>query len=252
MKRVGILGCGRLADIVAQAIARGEIDELELAGVYSRSRDKTINFAKRVSCKAAESFEELMEVRPDYVVEAATGKALREYAVPALAGKADLIVLSTGAFGDPAFYEKVREAAEEYDRHVYLASGVVGGFDIMETARMMGNLKAAFTKQKFPKKSPQGDPALRDLDDAFAGSAKEAYEKFPDHLNVAVSVALATNGVNHTPVKVETGDRVSFQTELAGDFGKALIYTELGTTGPDMAAWSVLRILQRLNSRIVF
>ncbi|MDO4312017.1 MAG: hypothetical protein Q4C52_02920 [Eubacteriales bacterium] len=146
MKRVCILGCGRLADIVAQAIARGEIDELELAGVYSRSRDKTINFAKKVSCRAAESFEELMKVRPDYVVEAATGKALREYAVP----------------------------------------------------------------------------------------------------------ALATNGVEHTPVKVETGDRVSFQTELAGDFGKALIYTELGTVGPDMAAWSVLRILQRLNSRIVF
>lgn len=73
-------------------------------------------------------------------------------------------------------------------------------------------------------------------------------------MNVAVSVALATNGVEDTPASVEPvrpGENVSFTTQLSGSFGNAEIRTELGTIGPDLAAWSALAVLERLTRRIV-
>lgn len=252
MKKVCILGCGRLSAIVAGALKDGKVEGVELAGVCSRTPEKTRALAQKVSCAAADSLDALLALKPDYVVEAATGATVRQCALPVLAAGADLIVLSTGAFSDSAFYAQVLEAAERYDRHVYLAPGVVGGFDIMEAARLMGPVEASFTKRKLPSASGLGDPALQALDDHFHGTAAEAYSRFPDHLNVAVSVALATCGLDRTRAAVESGDCVSFTTELSGAFGKASIYTELGTVGPELAAWSAVAVLRRLNSRICF
>ena len=67
-------------------------------------------------------------------------------------------------------------------------------------------------------------------------------------------LALATNGVEDTPASVEPvrpGENVSFTTQLSGSFGNAEIRTELGTIGPDLAAWSALAVLERLTRRIV-
>ena len=252
MNRVCVIGCGRLGAIVARGLKAGTVPDVELVGVMGRTCTRSRELAEELNCSAAESLEELMALRPDYVIEAATGSCVQQYAEAVLEGKANLIVISTGAFGDKAFRERVEATAERCDRRVLLASGVVGGFDIMETARLAGDLKVSFTKRKPASASGKGDPALRNLSDEFLGSAAEAYESFPDHLNVAVSVALGTCGVENTAVHVETGDSVNFTTELSGAFGRAKIFTELGTEGPDMAAWSALALLKRETSRISF
>lgn len=252
MNRVCVMGCGRLGAIVARGLKAGTVPGAELAGVMGRTCTHSRELAAELNCPVAESLEELLELKPDYVIEAATGICVQQYAEAILAGGANLIVISTGAFGDEDFRERVEAAAEQYDRRVWLASGVVGGFDIMETARLAGALNASFTKRKPASASGKGDPALRNLSDEFHGTAAEAYLSFPDHLNVAVSVALGTCGVDNTTVHVETGDSVNFTTELSGTFGRAKIYTELGTVGPDMAAWSALAVLKRVTSRISF
>lgn len=45
----------------------------------------------------------------------------------------------------------------------------------------------------------------------------------------------------------EPGASVSFTPALSGVFDRARIFTELGTAGPDLAAWSALAVLERLN-----
>ena len=252
MNRVCVIGCGRLGAIVARGLKNGAVPGAELTGVMGRTGSRSRELAAELGCPAAENVEELLALKPDYVIEAATGACVRQYAEVILAGGANLIVISTGAFGDADFRRRVAETAERYDRRVRLASGVVGGFDIMETACLAGELTAAFTKCKPASASGKGDPALRNLSDEFHGTAAEAYQKFPDHLNVAVSVALGTCGVDRTVVHVGTGESVNFTTELSGAFGKAKIYTELGTEGPDMAAWSALAVLKRDTARISF
>ena len=251
MKKACVFGCGRLGTIVARGLAAGKVRQTELAGIFGRTSKIAAALAAELGCPAAESLEELLSLRPDYVVEAATGIALRENARTILESGADLVALSVGAFSDAGFYTEIQETAERLDRHVYLAPGVVGGFDILTAARMMGNLEVSITKQKPPSASGLGDPALRDLSDYFSGTAAEAYHLFPNHLNVAVSIGLAAGSLEKTRAIVTTGELVSFTTEACGSFGKAFIYTELGTTGPDLAAWSALAVLDRLNQRIV-
>ena len=245
MKKVAVLGCGRLGTLIAGALAQGRVEGVALWGVFGRTQRRTHALAEKLSCPAADSIASLLAFGPDYVIEAAAGQVVRQYAVAVLAGGADLIALSTGVFSDPVFYEQVEQAAVQYDRRVHLVPGVVGGFDIMAAARLMGPVEVSFTKRKHPRASGEGDPALRTMADFCSGNAGELYRRYPDHMNVAVSVALATNGVEDTPASVEPvrpGENVSFTTQLSGSFGNAEIRTELGTIGPDLAAWSALTV----------
>lgn len=252
MKRVCVLGCGRLGQIVAGALAEGRLSGVELAGVFCRSVRRRGEVADRLGCACGDSLDALLSLRPDYVVEAATGQALREAAVPVLAAGADLIVLSTGVFSDPDFSAQVRDAAQRYDRRVHLAAGVAAGFDLMRAARLMGPVEVSFTKRKPSSVSGRGDPVLRELDDRLSATAGDAWRQFPDHMNAAVAVALATAGTENTPVCVETGEPLRFTTTLSGAFGQANLVTELGAEGPELAAWSALAVLERLTARISF
>lgn len=252
MKQVCVLGCGRLGQIVAGALAEGRLPGVELAGVFGRSPHRRREVAGRLGCACGDSLDALLSLRPDYVVEVANGQVLREAAVPVLAAGADLIVLSTGVFSDPYFSAQVRDAAQRYDRRVHLAAGVAAGFDLMRAARLMGPVEVTFTKQKPASASGHGDPALRSLDDRLSTTAGEAWRRFPDHMNVGVTVALATAGTEDTRVLVEPGEPLRFTTELSGAFGRASLVTELSTEGPELAAWSALAVLERLTSRICF
>ena len=49
----------------------------------------------------------------------------------------NLVVLSIGAFADLAFYEEVKQAAREGGAKVHLASGAIGGFDVLQTVTLM-------------------------------------------------------------------------------------------------------------------
>lgn len=252
MTRVCVIGCGRLGSIAARALHAGAVPGAVLAGVMGRSPEDSRHLVDALACPAVQDISALMALKPDFVIEAASGQCVQQYGEAILTGGADLIAVSTGIFGDPEVYHRMEQAARASGRHVYLASGVVGGFDIMEAARLMGDLEVSFTKTKPASDSGLGDPALRGLADRFQGTAAQAYHSFPDHLNVAVSVALGTNGPEHTLVAVEPDPKVSFTTRLAGAFGRASIYTELGTVGPDMAAWSALAVLKRVLSPISF
>ncbi len=56
--RVGALGMGWWSNVLADAIER--TPELEIVGCYTRSEDKRTAFAKKYSCKASSSYEELL------------------------------------------------------------------------------------------------------------------------------------------------------------------------------------------------
>lgn len=260
MKKIALLGCGRFGSIIAKGILNGKLKGYEITGVMGRSRAKADALAKAVGCVSCTEIEELITWKPDYVVEAATPEALCQYAVPIMEGGADIVAISTGAFADAGFYAAAEEAAEKLDRHIYLASGVIGGFDIMRTARLMGSVEASLTKRKPARNSSLGEPAPGELGDRFDGSAAEAIKRYPTHLNIGVAVGLATGGIERTRVIVEPlaqGERLNFTSRISGDFGKAVIYTEPGAPGhgvggPEMAAFSALAVLERLSSRISF
>ncbi len=84
-----IVGCGYLADVVANALLDGLLPEYQLVGVYSRTAAKAERLAAHMhaagkACKACRTMEELLALKPDYLVEAASPAAMKELALPTL------------------------------------------------------------------------------------------------------------------------------------------------------------------------
>ena len=89
MKKLVIVGCGRLAEIVADAVVKGLLPDYNLVGVYSRTASKAAHIVHKMQqhgkpCIASATLEELLALKPDYLVESASPAAMRELALPAL------------------------------------------------------------------------------------------------------------------------------------------------------------------------
>ena len=64
------------------------------------------------SCVACTTPEDLLVLKPDYLVEAASPAAMKEFALPALKNGTSIVTLSIGALADTAFYQEVMETAK--------------------------------------------------------------------------------------------------------------------------------------------
>ena len=159
MKKLVIVGCGRLGGIVAEAVIKGILPEYDLVGVYSRTVSKAESMAARMQeqgkpCLACTTIADLLALKPAYLVEAASPAAMRELAIPTLKNGTSIVTLSIGALADDDFYREVSETAKAHGTRVYLASGATGGFDVLRTASLMGNASAKFFNEKGPNALP--------------------------------------------------------------------------------------------------
>lgn len=259
MERLAIVGCGRLGRIVAEAVAKGILPEYELVGTYSRTFEKAAVLAAGASgdCRACRTLEELFSLNPDYIVEAASPAAMRELALPALERGISIVTLSVGAFADDGFYAGVAAAARENGARVYVASGATGGFDVLRTATLMGGADAEFFNEKGPaalKGTPVYDDALQqEKKVVFSGTAKEAIAMFPTKVNVTVAASRASVGPENMQVTMQStpgfvGD--TQRVEIRNPQVHAVV--DVYSATPEIAAWSVVNVLQKIVSPIVF
>ncbi len=262
MKKLVIVGCGYLADIVVNALLQGLLPDYELVGVYARTVTKADLLAAKMEekgrrCIACYSLEELLALKPDYLVEAASPIAMKELALPALRNGTSIVTLSIGALADKAFYNEVSDTATRYGSRVYIASGATGGFDVLRTATLMGNATASFYNEKGVaalRQSPLYTPDMERVNRVvFSGTAHEAIERYPTGLNVAVAASLATVGPEHLQVTMEstpqfTGDRQ--RVEIKNEQVYAVV--DVFSATAEIAGWSVVSTLQNIVSPIVF
>ncbi|GHV36813.1 L-aspartate dehydrogenase [Synergistales bacterium] len=268
MKNVAIIGCGNLGSRIAVGIFDDFKDEYTLLGVLDRNLSASDALSRRCRCRGFANLEEMLESKPDYVVEAAASSVLKDMAIPVLQNGADLIVLSVGAFADNEFYAAALDAAKLHKRKIHIASGAIGGFDIMKAAMIStgGKLDVKIRNIKNPN-ALKDSPFLKNSDIdyekptvIFSGNALNAIRAFPQNVNVAVALAIATVGVENTHVEVESVPGKADNThsiELKGDFGRVLIET---TSAPSpenpkssiIAAYSVLAKLKNLNDAITY
>lgn len=281
-KKLAILGNGYLAGIIAEAYSMGLLEGYELTGILGRTREKTEALAAKAGCRACASIEELMEGKPDYVAEAASVKSIRDYAETILCQGASLVVLSIGAFADQKFYEQAKTWASDHGSRIYLASGAVGGFDVLRTTSLMamvqkmkeeglsaseigsldGYLAAGISTRKGPA-SLMGTPVFKEhfMTDsteaaAFSGNAKEAISLLPTKVNVAVASSLATAGPDETTVNITSvpgmaGDDHKITARIGGsDEVEAIVDIYSRTSA--IAGWSTVAVLRNILSPVVF
>ena len=254
-----IVGCGKLGAIVAEAVAGGVLAEYELVGVYSRTRIKAEALAQRMPQQpvVCDSIEELLALRPDYVVEAASPAAMRELALPALRGGASVVTLSIGAFADDVFYTDVMRTAKKCGVRVYVVSGATGGFDVLQTATLMGGATARFFNEKGPdalRGTKVYDEALQtEQRTVFVGTAKEAIAVFPTKVNVTVAASRASVGPENMHVTMQStpgfvGD--TQRVEIKNEQVHAVVDVYSATS--EIAGWSVVSTLLNISSPVMF
>lgn len=259
MKKLAILGNGFLAGIVVEAAKKGMLPDYELVGILGRSGEKTRKLAETAGCAAYFTIEELLAAKPDYVAEAASVAAVRDYAEKILSNGANLAVLSIGAFADEEFYGSVAKAAQENGTRVHIASGAVGGFDVLRTVALMGEAHVSFETHKGPASLRNTllfqESLLTDKEETrvFEGSAKDAIALLPTKVNVAVAASLASVGpkkeqVGITSVPGFVGDDHCITAEIEGVKAVVDIYSSTSA----IAGWSLVALLQNLASPIMF
>ena len=262
MEKLVIVGCGKLAGIVADAILNGLLPDYELVGVCSRTLAKAESLADKMCqhgfpCVACDSLESLLALKPKYLVEAASPAAMRELALPALENGTSIVTLSIGALADKAFCQKVKERAKANNARVYIASGATGGFDVLRTASLMGNASARFFNEKGPnalKGTAVYDDTLQtDQRTVFSGTATEAIRMFPTKVNVTVAASLASVGPDNMQVTMQSTPGFKGDTqrvEIRNEQVHAVI--DVYSSTAEIAGWSVVNTLINITSPIVF
>ena len=256
-KTLAIIGCGKLAAIVVEALNANLLTEYQLIATYSKTRAKAQHLADKGACKACDTLDELLAMKPDYIVETASPDSLKEFAIAALTNGSSIVTLSIGAFADSAFYENVTLTAKQYNSRVHIASGAIGGLDVLRTTTLMGGCTATFHTEKGPnslKNTAVYNESLQTQKrKVFEGNAIEAIALFPTKVNVSVAASIASVGpegmkvsMTSTPGFVGDDHRIEIKNEQV----HAVI--DVYSSTAEIAGWSVVNTLRNIVSPIVF
>lgn len=263
MKKIAIIGCGFLGNIIADAMKKGLLADYTLAGAMSRQKVSAEKLCTGLGGEAVESLDELLALNPDMVIETASVAMVREACIPTLEHGADFILLSIGAFADAAFYQKAQEAARAHGVHIYIPHGAVGGFDVLQTIALMAEagdmeIKAGIETRKGPK-SLQNTPVYKDEMagteevEAFYGTCQDAIALLPTKVNVAVAQSLATIGPEKATARITSvpafvGDDHKITVETEGMKATVDIYSSTSA----IAGWSIVALLRNLSNPVSF
>lgn len=266
--RIGIIGGGVIARLFLEEIRRGRMGAAEVVAILGRDdRSRGIPLAREFEVAFVTRLEDLLEARPDVVIEAASHDAVRGHAEAVLARGVSLIVLSGGALADDALRLRLERAANASGAMLYVPSGGIGGLDALKAACAAGvdEVTIAVTKPPQAWKGIAFVEALGiDLDHLpgavtlFEGSAREGVPHFPANVNIAAVLSLAGIGFDRTRLKVVADPALRFNTHfirIKGRTGTIDLRFE-SVPSPDnpktamLACYSALAAFREFASRV--
>lgn len=258
MKKIALYGSGKLIKIIVDCYNRGILKGYEIVGCYSRTLENCNLINNELGLKNVNSFNDLIERNPNYLVEATNPAATKLILEDTIKSHINVVLLSIGALAEPKYFEYIEKLAKDNDVKIHLASGAIAGFQVLKTAQIMGLTKAGLTNTKGPKALKKTTLYNEEMENndyvAFNGTASDAIKNLPTGINVGVATALATMGVYDTNIKIQTkpdfiGDSQCIDIEC-GDEIKA--HLDVYSKTSDIAGYSVVALLNNLNSSIVF
>src|SRR3989441_11941552 len=137
--RVGLLGGGVIARLFLEHARSGEMvgaEVVAIAGRNENSRGKAL--AREFGLPFVLGVRQLIAVRPEVVIEAASHDAVREHAEALLSNGVAVIVLSGGALCDDELRARLERASAKHRAPLCLPSGGIGGLDAPKGACAAG------------------------------------------------------------------------------------------------------------------
>jgi aspartate dehydrogenase len=241
MKKVGIIGCGAIGTLIAEAAERKLVacDELILYDFDGKKAEK-LKSSLRFPAITVASLDDMLRFKPKVIVEAASQQAAREYVERIVSADIDLIVMSTGALLD----------LNVQSSKVHVPSGAIGGLDALSSAALAGIDEVVLTSRKNPRALELNNKEAKVV---YEGTAEEAARLYPREMNVAGTLALTVR-----PVKVRVQvvsdpivQRNTHEFRVKWRFGEMFLrfandpHPENPRTSA-LAAWSAIKLLQTL------
>jgi aspartate dehydrogenase len=252
--KIALIGYGAISQMLF-GIFRDKRPAIDIVGVLVRpGRAKATQ--KQVGRKVAvvESLKALLKLKPDVVVEAASQQAVRDWGEAILKKGIDLMVIATGAYGDPKLWRRHLAVAAKSGARLRLPSGAIAGLDGLLAMRHDGLSRVKYVSIKPPHAwsgtSAETDfdlPSLKEATVIFRGTPADAGRLYPKNANLAVTVALCGAGLDKTEIELVADPTLPAGTnasrlEVTGDSGE-LRMERLGRAMPDNPKTGVLTAL---------
>ena len=249
--KVGIIGCGAIANIITTNISPDN-EGIDIAYFFDKDIERAENLATLAGGVAVLDFEDMLD-NVDLILECAAPVSVKEYAPRVLEKGIDMIVMSIGAFMDNKFYLEMESLAKKHNSRIHLPSGAIVGLDGIKAVAKFGLKEVSLVTRKSPKSLG------RDIDTEevlFEGKASQAVKEFPLNINVAATISIACQRDIDVKIIVDPNvDRNVHEITAKGDFGEFKTRTENFPCAANpktsmLAALSAIRLLKSFNETI--
>lgn len=255
---IGLIGSGAIGQYLLKKINKDHHPELNIGNILVRNREKYQSLESEYDVTLYTDAAEFLSSDIDMVVEAANVQTVQAL-LPEVISKKDTMLISVGALVDEKLLAEVSGLTEKYNHQLHLPSGAIGGLDLIQNAKSLGNLDSVELITRKPAHSLT-DEQITEEKTVFHGKAIDAIDKFPKNMNVSIILSLAGLGINQTNVRLiadPEADKNIHQIKLSGDFGEAelTIKNEPLPENPKtsaLAALSILGTLERIQSNFKY
>jgi len=255
--KIGIAGCGAIGGGIARYISKGLKKDCQLTGLYDIEYGRVEKLRRELSAGpiGKSSLQALLK-SCDLMIEAVNAKSTREIVREALLEKRDVIAMSVGKLLDA---QDLFSLARKNGCHLLIPSGAIAGIDAIKSASLARIREINLTTRK-PLNGFAGNPYLvrKGVDLAtikketvlFKGSVDSAVKFFPQNINVAATLALASQAKDKITVCIMTSPKYkvnSHEIGIVGDFGRIVTRTD-NVVSPENPKTSYLAVLSGMQT----
>jgi len=254
---IGIVGCGAIGSRIAYSIQKDLKKDCRLNGLYDINQTTVEQLAKKLSLNKVikKSIPELIK-NCDCMIEAVSAKNTRDIIHQALKAKKDVLSMSVGKLLNASDLFRL---ANQNRCHLLLPSGAIAGIDAIKAASLVGFDTITLTTRK-PPAGFYGNPYLleKGIDPSkiesetvlFEGDVATATKIFPRNINVAATLALASQSRKKITVRILTSPKYktnSHEIDATGPFGRIRTETN-NVVCPDNPKTSYLAVLSGIQT----
>jgi len=254
---VGVLGCGAIGSRIAKSI-KPQCDEAAvLTALFDINPAKSEGLQKHLPYKniVRKTYTELLN-SCDLVVEAVNAPDTRQLVRTALLAKKDVLVMSVGKFIEG---ESIFKLAQKQGVKVLIPSGAIAGIDAIKAASQLRIDRITLTTRKptygfadnaYVQEKRINLSQIKKETILFEGNVREAVKCFPQNINVAATIALASGAKEKLRIRIATSPAFkvnSHEIEVLGEFGRLTTKTE-NVICPDNPKTSFLAVLSAVQT----
>lgn len=233
--KIGLVGCGAIGSYLAKRIDKDLNRQASLVAIADIDAKAAIRLRKTLRSKLPICEIPVLIERSDLIIEATNVNACKDLIDDVLEKGKNILVMSVGALLSK---KNIIKKALKAGSTIYIPSGAIAGVDAFKAAAAGVIHNIALTTRK-PAQTLVSVPYVKRMGfnlssknkdvEVFGGNALEAIYNFPQNINVAATLSLATLGAKKTKVRIIASPKLKrnvHEIEITGDYGKIITRTE--------------------------